>query len=327
MTARAHLTVISPIQKRRYARGMDAVEERLGAVAAGLPGVLGEASAHTLQAGGKRVRPLLTLLCARNDAPLAPAVIAAAAAVELLHAATLVHDDVLDAAELRRGRATVASEYGVETAFSAGNALLARSFSLLAETGDAAAVAALSAASLRLAHGEVLQRDQTRNVALSQDEYTRRCELKTADLFAVACGLGARLSGASEAAAAALTEYGRLLGLAFQVLDDVLDCSGEAATTGKQPGVDVRDGTVTLPLFFAIEAEPSLAAILARHDLGADDVAAVLRTVAACGALERARGVAMRYIETAGGVLDACPGPVERTLLPQVAAQVVARYS
>jgi geranylgeranyl pyrophosphate synthase len=322
--------LVSPrtvVQKRRYARGMEDVERRLTAVALRPPGRLGEACAATLRAGGKRVRPLLTLLCARSDGELGEPVLRAAAAVELLHMATLVHDDVLDRADLRRGRPTVAREHGSAMAVSAGNFLLARAFSELAATGDAVAVAALSSAAVGLSEGEVLQRDQTRLVTLARAEYERRCERKTADLFAVACRLGARLSGACEESVAALAEYGRLIGLAFQVFDDILDCSGSEAETGKRPGADVRDGTITLPLLFALEVQPGLSAPLSREDLDAAQVAAVLRVVNDSGALQRAREVAMRYIEVARDVLDGCPGPVERDLLAQVAAQVVARYS
>jgi geranylgeranyl pyrophosphate synthase len=327
---RAARPLVSPrtaAQKRRYARGMEDVERRLTVVALRPPGRLGAACATTLRAGGKRVRPLLTLLCARADAELAEPVLRAAAAVELLHMATLVHDDVLDGADLRRGRPTIAREHGPAMAVSAGNFLLARAFSELATTGDPVAVAALSSAAVGLSEGEVLQRDQTRLVTLARAEYERRCELKTADLFAVACRLGARLSGACEESVEALAEYGRLIGLAFQVFDDILDCSGSEAETGKRPGADIRDGTITLPLLFALETRPELTAQLSRNDLDAADVAAVLRVVNESGALQRARAVAMRYIEEARDVLDGCPRPVERDLLAQVAAQVVARYS
>ncbi len=125
--------------------------------------------------------------------------------------------------------------------------------------GDPAAVDVLSATAVGLSEGEVLQRDDAHRVTVTQAEYERRCERKTADLFAAACRLGAMLSGAGEQAAAALSEYGRLIGLAFQVFDDILDCSGDEASTGKRPGADVRDGTVTLPLIFALEVHPELA--------------------------------------------------------------------
>jgi geranylgeranyl pyrophosphate synthase len=280
----------------------------------------------TLDAGGKRLRPLLTLMCARSDRDLEGRVLHAAVAVELLHMATLVHDDVLDRADLRRGSPTVARAFGSMTALSTGNLLLARAFSEIARTGDAEAVEVLSAAAVALSEGEVMQRDQARDLSLTQPEYERRCERKTADLFSVSCRLGSRLSGMEEKATSALAEYGRLIGLAFQIFDDILDCSGDAASTGKIPGADVRDGTMTLPLMFALEAEPWLSEVLSKEEPGADEVATVLRTVATSGALERAWSVAMRYIEAALTIVETCPGPVERDLLAQVAAQVVARH-
>ncbi|MCX6362790.1 MAG: polyprenyl synthetase family protein [Actinobacteria bacterium] len=326
MSGRPALTWRSALQKRRYSRGMELVEERLTAVATAYPGALGEACRATLAAGGKRVRPLLTLLCARRDAALSEPVLRGATAIELLHMATLVHDDVLDRAELRRGRPTIAHAYGVETAVSAGNYLLARAFQELVGAGDPAAVDVLSATAVGLSEGEVLQRDDAHRVTVTQAEYELRCERKTADLFAAACRLGAMLSGAAEQAAA-LSEYGRLIGLAFQVFDDILDCSGDEASTGKRLGADVRDGTVTLPLIFALEVHPELATLLSSKVQSAADVVTVLRTVAGSGALARARGVALGYIEGARRVLAACPDFVERDLLVEVAAQVVDRYS
>jgi geranylgeranyl pyrophosphate synthase len=313
------------LQKRRYARGLEQVEQRLAAAVA-YPGELGVACRSTLEAGGKRVRPLLTLLCARRDTPLAEPVLRAAAAVELLHMATLVHDDVLDAAELRRGRPTVAAAHGVPAAVSTGNYLLARAFSELVEAGDATAVDLLSATAVGISQGEVLQRDDAHRITVTRAEYERRCEGKTADLFAAACRLGAVLSGAGEQAAA-LAEYGRLVGLAFQVFDDILDVTGREDTTGKRRGTDVREGTITLPLIFALEENPGLADLLTRPHLSHDQVAAVLATVAACDAVPRARTVAVRYIGQARAVLSACPDVVECGLLEQVAARVVDRYS
>jgi geranylgeranyl pyrophosphate synthase len=327
MSSRATLSWRSALQKRRYSGGMDLVEQRLTGVAAACPGELGAACRSTLAAGGKRIRPLLTLICARRDVPLGENVLRGATAVELLHMATLVHDDVLDKAELRRGRPTVAAEYGVPTAVSAGNFLLARAFREVVGSGDAAAVDLLSAAAEGLSRGEVLQREAAHRVNVTQGEYERRCQGKTADLFAAACRLGAMLSCMGEPAAGRLAEYGRLIGLAFQVFDDILDLDGDQVATGKRPGTDVRDGTITLPLIFALEAEPGLAPLLSRPEPGDDDVATVIQAVAASGALERARAVALRYIEGAREVLGTCPDLVERDLLVQVAAQVVDRYT
>jgi geranylgeranyl pyrophosphate synthase len=315
------------MQKRRIARGLDLVEERLASVAAEYPGELGEACRATLSAGGKRVRPLLTLLCARRGVAAGEEVLRAAAAVELLHMATLVHDDVLDRAELRRGRPTVAHQYGATTAVSAGNYLLARAFSELVGAGSAEAVDLLSATAVGLSEGEVLQRAEAHDVSIGLEAYVRRCERKTADLFAAACALGALLSGAGDETVGAVGSYGRFIGLAFQVFDDILDCSGDQATTGKRPGTDVRDGTVTLPLIYTLEARPELAGILRRPDPSGADVELVLRAAFESGALTRARADALRYIEDARAVLAACPDTVERVLLEQVAVQVVDRYS
>jgi geranylgeranyl pyrophosphate synthase len=178
-----------------------------------------------------------------------------------------------------------------------------------------------------LSEGEVLQRTEAHDVTVRQEQYVRRCERKTADLFAAACGLGALLSGAGDDATGAVARYGRLIGLAFQVFDDILDCSGDQAATGKRPGADVRDGTVTLPLIYALEARPELAEILRRPRPSDADVQLVLRAVADSGALARARNVALRYIEEAHAVLATCPDIVERDLLVQVAGQVVDRFS
>jgi geranylgeranyl pyrophosphate synthase len=317
----------SPAQKRRVARGLELVEERLASVAAEYPGELGEACRVTLSAGGKRLRPLLTLLCARRGEAPGEKVLRAAASVELLHMATLVHDDVLDRAELRRGKPTVAFRYGPATAASAGNFLLARAFSELVGSGCPEAVDLLSATAVGLSEGEVLQRAEAHDVTVRKDQYVRRCERKTADLFAAACGLGALLSGAADETIGAVGKYGRLIGLAFQVFDDILDCSGDQAATGKRPGTDVRDGTITLPMIYVLQARPELAEILRRPDPTDSEVDLILRSVEETGALSRARVDALRYIEEARAALTACPDTVERGLLAQVAEQVVDRYS
>ena len=326
MSSRTRLSWSSATQKRRVVRGLDLVEERLAAVASEYPGELGEACRATLAAGGKRVRPLLTLLCAGRGRQVDERVLRGAAAVELLHMATLVHDDVLDRAELRRGRPTVAHEYGSAVAVSAGNYLLARAFSELVGAGDASAVDLFSATAVGLSEGEVLQRAEAHDVTVGVEQYVRRCEHKTADLFSAACSLGALLSEQNEAATA-VGEFGRLIGLAFQVFDDILDCSGDQAAIGKRPGTDVRDGTVTLPMIYALEARPELAEMLRRPDPSDADVDGVLRAVEETGALARARADALRYIEGARAVLTVCPDAIERGLLEQVAAQVVDRYS
>jgi len=317
----------SPAQRRRIAAGMRRAEGRLGSVAHAYPGQLGRSSIATLGAGGKRLRPLLVLLCARRGVPLRAPVIHAAAAVELLHMATLVHDDVIDGAALRRGRPTVVNESGPAVATSVGNYLFAGAFTEAVATADARAVARLSDVAAGLSEGEVNQMREAYDVLVSPEAYLRRCTLKTADLFAVSCRLGAQVTGVEEASVVELEDFGRLMGLAFQIFDDILDFTGDESRTGKKVGTDVRDGTVTLPLVYALEALPELAPLVAQRDKNGGQVRDVVASVRGCGALERAREAALAYIVAARERLAACRADVEKDLLGELAGRVVDRYS
>ncbi len=220
--------------------------------------------------------------------------------------ATLVHDDLIDGAAVRRGRAAAWSEHGADAAKAAGDYLFARAFSVLSVTGDADAVAALADASLALARGEAMQRRQRHDPTTTIEEYLERCSLKTGKLFEAACVLGGGNG-----------EYGRLLGIAFQIADDVLDCSGETIETGKVPGTDLRDGTPTLPLLLAAQEDLEVRAALAGGPL--DDA---LDRVAATGALERSREVALDYASRARACLD---GAGRREELEALTRAVVER--
>jgi geranylgeranyl pyrophosphate synthase len=210
--------------------------------------------------------------------------------------ATLVHDDLLDGADLRRGRPTVWAEHGEATARAAGDYLFARAFAQLAETGDGEALSILSEATLALARGEAMQRRQAFRPETSVDEYLARCSLKTGKLFEAACLLGSGTNGGS------LGDFGLALGVAFQIADDILDCCGDFDTTGKVQGVDLRDGTPTLPLILAARRDEAVARALAGED--APDA---LDRVAATGALDEAREYALRYAAEARSALDGQP--------------------
>ena len=171
--------------------------------------------------------------------------------------ATLVHDDVLDAAPLRRGHPTVWRTDGRGLATATGDHLFARAFAELTATGDMPAVAILADACLGLARGEILQRHQAGDPSVTVDGYLERCTLKTGRLFSAAARLGARFSQLSADDAAALGRFAEALGLAFQIADDVLDCDGDPDTTGKPLGTDLLDGTVTLPLLVAARRDPA----------------------------------------------------------------------
>lgn len=298
---------MSALDTVRAAEGLDAyldeVEARLDEAVARYPGLVGHVGRSALRAGGKRLRPVLAFLSAPPDAepPLAAGV-----AVELVHMATLVHDDLIDGATVRRGHAAAWSEHGPEAATAAGDYLFARAFSVLAETGDPVRVSVLAEAALALARGEAMQRLQRHDPDTTIDDYLERCALKTGKLFEAACVLG----GGSG-------EYGLNLGIAFQIADDVLDCAGETIETGKVPGTDLREGTPTLPLLLAAREDEVVRAALAGGPLDG-----ALVRVAATGALERSREIALLYASKARAGLD---GSERREALEALAEAVVER--
>ncbi len=303
---------------------LDRAERRLAEVTSGHGELLGRHAASTLAAGGKRTRPSLVFLSA--SATESDRLVSAAVAVELLHMATLVHDDVLDRAELRRGRPTVFVEGGRGAATATGDFLFSRAFAELAATGSAPAVGALSQASSSLARGELMQRADAWAGGVTAERYFERCALKTGALFEAACRLGAVL-GEQEQAAGALGAYGLRVGVAFQILDDVLDVCGPVERTGKRRGTDLLDGTVTLPLILARRHEP-----LERLDLrsltSAEQAERVCDRIVATGALEESREQALEHVAGAKQALaEAEPAPESRAALELVADGVVERYA
>jgi len=301
---------------------LDRVEALLSDVAASHGALLAEHAGATIAAGGKRLRPLLVFLAA--DTEEGDGLVRAAAAVELVHSATLVHDDVLDAASLRRGVPTVIAVGGRGAATATGDLLFARAFAELSANGRADEIQVLSEASSALAEGELLQRADAWNAAVPLERYLRRCELKTARLFEAACRLGAlEGSGAPEA----LGGFGRRIGLAFQLLDDVLDVSGPAERTGKQRGTDLLDGTVTLPFILARERDVRLAALDPRSIDSAAVAEDVCDRIAATGALDEARARALEMVNEAKAGLPDGLSARQRHALELVATGVVARYA
>jgi geranylgeranyl pyrophosphate synthase len=274
-------------------------------------------AAMTLEAGGKRLRPMLVLLCAGEEG--GEEAVRAAAAIELIHMATLVHDDVLDAAPLRRGRPTVAATAGRERATATGDLLFSRAFALLAEAGDLRSIELLSAASVALARGELAQRHDAYDMSIDEDRYLERCRLKTAALFECACLLGCDKE--------ALGAFGAAIGLAFQLLDDVLDVSGPPERTGKARGTDLLDGTVTLPLILAAERDPEIRPTDLRS-LDAAGAEALCDRIEASGALRQVRSRALEMVAEGKRRLAAAGFDAERRkLFDLVADGVVQRYS
>jgi geranylgeranyl pyrophosphate synthase len=300
------------------------LEARLQEIAASHGTVLAEHAGATIAAGGKRLRPLLVFVAAGPAPRDSDGVLRAAVSVELVHSATLVHDDVLDAAPLRRGRPTVFAAAGRDIATATGDLLFSRAFAELAASGSAEAVRVLSDASCALAEGELLQREDAWNLAVTHERYLHRCDLKTARLFEAACALGA-LHGAADGVGP-LAGFGRRIGLAFQLLDDVLDVSGPADRTGKHRGADLLDGTVTLPLILARDRDPELAALDLRSVRTPAEAEAVCDAIAATGALQTAREEALAMVAEAKADLPALPAP-QQAALELVADGVVDRYA
>jgi geranylgeranyl pyrophosphate synthase len=301
---------MSALAAIREAPGLDGwLEELEGALEAAVsthPGTVAAVGVEALAAGGKRLRPLLVFLSSPRHAPPP---LAAGVAVELVHMATLVHDDLIDGAEFRRGRASAWSAFGTDAARAAGDYLFARAFAELAGTGDARGVSILAETSLALARGEAMQRRQQHDPDTPIEDYLERCSLKTGKLFEAACLLG---SGRPE-----LGRFGLRLGTAFQIVDDILDCSGVTMETGKVAGTDLREGTPTLPLLLAAREDEAV-----RRALAGGPLQGALVRVGATDAIERSREVALDYALRARGELA---GNLHREELEALTDAVVNR--
>jgi geranylgeranyl pyrophosphate synthase len=299
---------VTVLTELRHSPGLDEylaeLEDRLDHAVGRYRGIVSEVGGEALAAGGKRLRPLLVYL---STPPGGEAPVVAGVAVELIHLATLMHDDLIDGARLRRGRASAWSAHGPQAARAAGDYLFARAFAELSATGDARAVAILANATLCLARGEALQRTQRFDPDTPIESYLERCTLKTGKLFEAAC----RLAGGPG-------PFGLALGVAFQITDDILDCSGVTIETGKIAGTDLREGTPTLPLLLAAQRDDAVRAALAggRHLEGA------LLRVASTGAIEESREVALAYARNARACLN---GELYRDELEALTYAVVER--
>ncbi len=224
---------------------LDELEQRLVAGVEGHPGLVGGVGRNAVGGGGMRLRPLLVHLTA-GDREVA---LRAGVAIELAHVATLVHDDLIDGAELRRGRSSAWHEYGPDAARAGGDYLFARAMAELADAGDLEGVDILARACLAIARGEAMQQQQLHDPDTPIDAYVARISLKTGKLFEAACLLGSRNPR--------LGEFGLALGVAFQIADDILDCVGDTIDTGKIPGADLREGVPTLPQRAATTSSPA----------------------------------------------------------------------
>jgi len=228
-----------------------------------------EMARYCLGASGKKIRPALVFLSGwKGSAIIDPDLVRAASVVELIHLATLVHDDIMDEADLRRNRQTAARLYGSSAAVLLGDALFAHALNIATQFPTTEVCAAVSESTRRVCAGEIVQTLRRGSVSVNRREYDRIIELKTAELFRVSCYLGAHLSGSPDGYADAVSQFGRHLGVAYQIYDDLVDYFGEEAMIGKTLGTDLASGKVTLPLFVLLERLPKKEADQLRLEIG-----------------------------------------------------------
>lgn len=283
---------------------------------------------YITSAGGKRLRPLLVLLAGNALNLRGERLGLLAASVEFLHTATLLHDDVVDKSSLRRGRSTANALWGNAPSVLVGDFLYARCFEMLVELGELPIMQVLSAATRVIAEGEVLQLSKIRDASTSEETYMEVIRGKTAMLFEASTHCAALLAGASDVQVAALRRFGDALGVAFQLVDDLLDYRGDAATLGKNVGDDLAEGKPTLPLIYALrEGTPEQVALVrqAIQQGGLEDLAPVLAAVEACGALDYTAAKAREYAAQALEALQALPDSPYRTALIELTEFAVAR--
>jgi octaprenyl-diphosphate synthase len=291
-----------------------------------------EVTAHLIEAGGKRLRPMLTLAAARLCGYNGPYHIHLAATVEFIHTATLLHDDVVDESARRRGRPTANLLWDNKSSVLVGDYLFSRSFQLMVETGSLRVLDILANASATIAEGEVLQLTAAQDLATTEAIYLQVVRGKTAALFSAATEVGGVIAGASAAQTKALFDYGDGLGIAFQIVDDLLDYGGSAVALGKNVGDDFRERKLTLPVIKAVgqanEAERAFwVRVIGKGQQTDGDLEQAMAIMARHGAMEAARADALAWTGRAVAALDALPEHDLRDMLADLADYVVARIA
>lgn len=310
------------------------VEEKLiEAVDSDVPTVL-EISKHLVCAGGKRLRPALVILSAQAAQGSLPSerIASIAAAVELIHMATLVHDDVVDGTSARRGRVTANSVWGNKVSILTGDCMLAKAFSYLASDADQRIMRIIADMTIRMSESEVLQALCERDVDGWQKHYWQIIQHKTAGFLSACCRCGAILAGASPSIEEALAVYGTEIGLAFQLTDDLLDIVGDPEITGKPVGSDLRDGSATLPVILALDcmAEEDctrVRSVIARDDVTAEEAEDLCAVLRGNQAIDMTRDLARTHAERACRALENVPPSPALDTMASLASQIIYRVN
>src|SRR6186713_305869 len=289
-----------------------------------------EVANHLISSGGKRLRPMLTLAMARLAGYPGDGHVKLAAAVEFMHTATLLHDDVVDESEMRRGRLAARMLWGNEASVLVGDFLLGQAFKMMVEVGSLRALDILSNAAAIIAEGEVMQLGAAKNTATTEDEYLAVIRAKTAELFAAACEVGPVLTSRPKAEQAACRSFGMNLGIAFQLVDDALDYGGKAAKLGKNVGDDFREGKVTLPVVLSYRRGNDAERVFWRRtledgEIGANDLDHAIGLMTKHRALEDTISRAQHYGAMAVDALALFPASPMKIALEQVVAFCLAR--
>lgn len=295
---------------------------------------LDKASKHILLAGGKRLRPALVALTARacggeiNDEKLA----VTAACTELIHMATLMHDDVIDEADSRRGKPTARAVWGNQISVLAGDYMLSRAFSLLAPDADSRVLLALAGATVSMTEGEVSQIEARGSTQVFDASYLEIIHDKTAAFMSACCRAGAIIGGGTDETIESLSRYGLRLGLAFQITDDLLDIAGDPAVTGKPIGRDIREGKITMPVILtwkraSSEDKKKLENAIGREESTDEEIEEIRALAQATGSLDATREAAASYIDQAVEDLAPLPDSAPRTSLTQLARFILDRKS
>jgi len=290
--------------------------------------LINQLGAYIINSGGKRLRPLLVLLSARACGYREQRHVQLAAIVEFIHTATLLHDDVVDASELRRGQETANSVWGNEASVLVGDFLYSRAFQMMVELDNNRILQILADATNTIAEGEVLQLLNVHNADTSEEEYLRVILSKTARLFEAGAQLGALVAGMDANTERAMAEYGLHLGTAFQLIDDVLDYSAEPEQLGKNLGDDLAEGKPTLPLIYAMEHGSSDDAAFVRQAIekgGLDSIEGVVSALQRSDAIAYTRQVARSEADKALAAVSVLPGSVYRQSLEDLARYSVER--
>jgi octaprenyl-diphosphate synthase len=285
---------------------------------------------HLISAGGKRIRPLMTVSAARAAGARDENFRKLAAAVEFIHTATLLHDDVVDSSELRRGKVAAHLIWGAPSSVLVGDFLFARAFELMVSAGSMRALEILARAARVISEGEVLQLTRAHEITLSEETYLEIISAKTAELFAAAAEAGAVSAGAGEATIRAFRLYGMNVGIAFQLVDDALDYAGAAGALGKNPGDDFREGKLTLPLLLAVARTGPREAAFWDRTLGdreqvEDDFTRAQALITSTGALAATMDLAHDYADRAKRALNGIGDPLWRGALCSLADVAVSR--